>query len=133
MMEKNSAQPNPAALPALVLAYLGDAVYELYVRRYLVSGGWTRVDVLHQEAVKFVNAEAQARVLCTLLGSLSEDEAAIVRRGRNAKSGSIPKNIAVSDYRQGTAFESLIGYLYLAGRTDRIDEIFETARSIVNP
>ncbi len=130
-MREHSSQQNPASLPALVLAYLGDAVYELYVRRYLISCGYTRVDELHKQAVKLVNAETQALVLHALTGTLSEDEAAVVRRGRNAKSGSAPKNISMADYRHGTAFESLIGYLYLSGRTDRLDEIFKIARGVV--
>lgn len=130
-MKGTASRENPAALPALVLAYLGDAVYELYVRKFLVSRGLIKVDALHKTAVKFVNAGTQAEVLHALLGSLSEDEAAVVRRGRNAKSGSAPKNISITDYRHGTAFESLIGYLYLLEREDRIEEIFDIACRIV--
>lgn len=122
---------NPAAVPALVLAYLGDAVYELQVRRYLVSRGYSKVDKLHKLAVAFVNASTQAQVLHALFGTLSEAEEGVVRRGRNAKSGSAPKNISMTDYRHGTAFESLIGYLYLSGREDRIQEIFEIACKLV--
>ena len=130
-MKKVTGRQNPADTPALVLAYLGDAVYELFVRRYLVSCGYSKVDMLHTLAVKFVNAATQAKVLHTLKEGLNEDEAAIVRRGRNAKSGSAPKNTSMTDYRYGTAFESLIGYLYLSDREDRINEIFEVACAIV--
>jgi len=130
-MKKDLGLNNPGSLPALVLAYIGDAVYELYVRKYLVASGFAKVDVLHKQAVKFVNAATQARILHALAEKLSEDEAAVVRRGRNAKSGSAPKNISMINYRHGTAFESLIGYLYLAGREDRIEEIFEIGRSII--
>lgn len=129
-MEKLT-EGNPAMLPAPVLAYLGDAVYELCVRRYLVSQGITKGDSLHKTAVKFVNASTQARVLHSLDDSLSENEKAVVRRGRNAKSGSVPKNTSVSDYRHGTAFECLIGYLHLSGRDDRIEEIFKIACDMV--
>ncbi len=130
-MKNIPGQVNPAGIPALVLAYLGDAVYELYVRRYLVSCGYTKVDSLHKKAVAFVNAATQARVLHAISDDLSEEEAAVVRRGRNAKSGSVPKNMSVSDYRHGTAFETLIGYLFFCGREDRINEIFGTACEIV--
>lgn len=130
-MKDIMGQQNAAATPALVLAYLGDAVYELQVRKYLVSCGYTKVDVLHKLAVKFVNAATQAQVLHTIVDTLSEDEAAVVRRGRNAKSGSTPKNISITDYRHGTALESLIGYLYLCGREHRIEDIFKSARRLV--
>ena len=130
-MDKVLAQQNPATMPALVLAYLGDAVYELYVRKYLVSCGVTKVDALHKQAVKFVNAATQAQIVHALNGSLSEEEEAVVRRGRNAKSGSSPKNMSMTDYRHGTALESLIGYLHLSGQESRISQIFEIARQIV--
>jgi len=130
-MNNAAGKPDPAGMPALVLAYLGDAVFELHVRKYLVACGYTKVDSLHRHAVKFVNAATQARVLHAISGDLSEDEAAVVRRGRNAKSA-VPKNTSMADYRHGTAFESLIGYLYISGREDRIGEIFETACRIVS-
>lgn len=130
-MSKSPELQHAAHLPPLVLAYLGDAVYELYVRRYLISCGYTKVDKLHKQAVKFVNAETQARLLHAISAGLSEEEAAVVRRGRNAKSGSTPKNISISDYRHGTALESLIGFLFLSGEEDRITEIMETAIRIV--
>jgi len=122
----------PAHLPALVLAYLGDAVYELSIRSHLVAQGYSKVDFLHKQAIKYVNAETQAKVLHAIAGDLSDEEAAIVRRGRNAKSGSAPKNISITDYRHGTALESLIGYLYLSGREDRISEIIDIAIGIVS-
>ncbi|MDT3699885.1 MAG: ribonuclease III domain-containing protein [Thermincola sp.] len=130
-MDEYPGRSDPAAAPALVLAYLGDAVYELEVRKYLISCGYTKVDKLHKLAVSFVNASTQARILHAISGSLCEAEEGVIRRGRNAKSGSVPKNISMSDYRHGTAFESLIGYLYLSGQQDRIEEIFEIARKLV--
>lgn len=128
---EDKIQGNPALMPALVLAYLGDAVYELHVRRYLISRGITKVDSLHKKAVKFVNASTQARILHTISQTLSESEMAVVKRGRNAKSGSVPKNTSITDYRHGTAFECLIGYLFLSGREERIAEIFKIALDIV--
>ncbi|HBC95011.1 MAG TPA: ribonuclease III, partial [Pelotomaculum sp.] len=105
----------PGELPALALAYIGDAVYELAVRYHLVNSGIARVNRLHDEAVKFVQAKAQARLLRELEGLLTEEETAVIRRGRNAKSPHTPRSTGVIDYRQSTAFECLIGYLYLKG------------------
>lgn len=113
----------PGDLPALVLAYVGDAVYELAVRSSLVNAGLVRVNRLHGEAVKYVNAGAQARLLRLLEGILTEEEAEVVRRGRNARSPHAPRGAGVVEYRHSTALECLIGYLYLKGDTDRLAEI----------
>lgn len=117
----------PGELPALALAYIGDAVYELAVRSHLVNIGIARVNRLHDEAVKFVQAKAQARLLRELEGILTEEETAVIRRGRNAKSPHTPRSAGVIDYRQSTAFECLIGYLYLKGDKDRLEEILALA------
>jgi len=117
----------PGELPALVLAYVGDAVYELLIREHLVSTGLVRVDRLHSEAIKYVHAAAQARTLRALEGTLSEEEMAVVRRGRNAKSPHTPRSSGVIEYRHSTALESLVGYLYLKGDTDRLNHILATA------
>ncbi|HEX6922669.1 MAG TPA: Mini-ribonuclease 3 [Bacillales bacterium] len=110
---------------ALALAYVGDAVLELYVRKHLISLGLTKPNDLHKRAVDYVSAEGQANVLHRLIeaGELDDEEAAVVRRGRNAKSGSVPKNVEVQTYRHGTAFEALIGYHHLNGNEKRIKEI----------
>lgn len=118
-------------IPSLNLAYLGDSVYELMVRRHLVAKGVGKVKELHKETVKFVNAKSQAKVLHNLESGLSEEEKAVVRRGRNAKSGTSPKNTDIIDYRHSTAFEALIGYLYLLGKEERIKEIFGLAIKLV--
>lgn len=128
-MEKTFAPPGQ--MPALVLAYIGDAAYELYVRGYLISKGKTKVKELHGQAVKFVNATTQANILHSLEGMLTPEEESVVRRGRNAKSGTAPKNIDMIDYRFGTAFEALFGYLYLQGNKARMEEIFKIAIRIV--
>ncbi|TEB08315.1 Mini-ribonuclease 3 [Pelotomaculum schinkii] len=117
----------PGELPALALAYIGDAVYELAVRSHLVESGISRVKRLHDEAVKYVHAKAQARLLRELEGILTEEETAVIRRGRNAKSPHTPRSAGVIDYRQSTAFECLIGYLYLKGDKDRLEEILALA------
>ncbi|KAB2329672.1 Mini-ribonuclease 3 [Bacillus mesophilum] len=116
-------------LNSLALAYMGDAVYEIYVRRHLLQSGKVRPHQLHKEGTRYVSAKAQAHVIHGFLneGLLSEEEEAVVRRGRNAKSGTIPKNTDVQTYRYSTAFEALIGYLYLADREQRLEELIQAA------
>ncbi len=121
----------PSDLPALVLAYIGDAVYELAVREHLVKNGLARVNKLHGESVKYVNAGAQSKALHALEGKLSEDEAAVMRRGRNAKSTHVPRGAGVIEYRHSTALESLIGYIYLKGDTNRLAEIMAAALAAI--
>ncbi|WP_210367517.1 Mini-ribonuclease 3 [Bacillus sp. REN3] len=112
-------------LNSLALAYMGDAVYEQYVRHHLLQSGKVRPNQLHKEATKYVSAKSQARFLHQLLemDRLTEEEIAVVKRGRNAKSGTVPKNTDVQTYRYSTAFEALIGYLYLAGNVERVEEL----------
>lgn len=117
----------PEQMSPLVLAYIGDVVYELYVRTYLLGDGRVKVNLLHNGAVGFVKAKTQARILHTLKGKLTEVEEGIVRRGRNAKSLHIPKNADFMDYKYATAFECLLGYLYLMQEHERIQEIFRFA------
>lgn len=112
-------------LNPIVLAYVGDAVYEVFIRNVIVSRGIWQPKRLHKESVSFVKAQAQAELLEAVKEDFSEEESDIVRRGRNAKSGTIPKNAGMMDYKNATGFESLIGYLYLLGRYGRLKEIFE--------
>jgi ribonuclease-3 family protein len=109
----------------LVLAYVGDSVYDTFIRTMLVSNGSIQVNKLHKKSIKFVSAKAQAEITEQLYNILSEDEQDIVRRGRNTKSNSVPKNADMNDYRYATGFEALIGYLYLIGNTQRLMELFE--------
>jgi ribonuclease III family protein len=109
----------------LLLAYLGDAVYELYVRYHLLTKGIVRPQDLQKEATKYVAAVAQAKVYRQIEVTLAEAEIDIVRRGRNAKSGSVPKNTKVSDYRYSTGVEALIGYLYLSGDQPRLTQLMQ--------
>jgi ribonuclease-3 family protein len=117
------SQIDPEDLPPLVLAYLGDAVYELYVRCGLVTRGFIRVNQLHQEAISLVRATCQAQYLHMIEDVLTDEEKRVMKRGRNAKSGHIPRNVGVVDYRWSTGFESLIGYLYLQQRFERLNDI----------
>ncbi|EHQ87444.1 Mini-ribonuclease 3 [Desulfosporosinus youngiae] len=109
---------------ALTLAYLGDAVYELWVRTHLLELGHEKVKELHKQAVSYVRASTQAQVLHALLPELDETEQQIVMRGRNTKGGH-PKNIDVVTYRHATGFESLVGYWQLSGQTDRMKWAFD--------
>lgn len=109
----------PDQMPPLALAYLGDAVFEVYVRQYLLSQPNLRPHHLHKRATRLVAAKAQAKLLIEWLPILDEDELDIVKRGRNAKSG-VPKSAGVLEYRHSTAFECLIGYLYYLQRFDRL-------------
>ncbi|WP_230203721.1 Mini-ribonuclease 3 [Bacillus massiliigorillae] len=104
---------------------MGDAVYEKYIRHHLLLKGAVKPNLLHREATRFVSAKAQNQFIHFLLdeGILSEEEQGVVRRGRNAKSGSVPKNTDVQTYRYSTAFEALIGYLYLSNCIERMEEI----------
>ncbi|WP_100405975.1 Mini-ribonuclease 3 [Bacillus solitudinis] len=112
-------------LNALALAYMGDAVLDTYVRYYLIAKGKVRPNRLHTEATKYVSAKAQADVLHFLSeeGFFSEEEEALIKRGRNAKSGTIPKNTDAATYSYSTAFEALLGFLYLQEKQGRLDEI----------
>ncbi|WP_243137321.1 Mini-ribonuclease 3 [Desulfofundulus thermobenzoicus] len=122
---------HPERLPALVLAYIGDAVYELAIRQYLVGRGLTRVNQLHKEAVKYVRADNQARVMHALQDRLSPAEEAVARRGRNAHGSHPPRGGDVLSYRYSTGLESLVGYLYLSGQWQRLEEIINLARQVV--
>ncbi|WP_191559305.1 Mini-ribonuclease 3 [Metabacillus idriensis] len=125
--------PNPKQVNSLALAYIGDAIYEVYVRHHLLSKGNVRPNQLHKLATKYVSAKAQATVLHELskMEFFSEEEMAIIRRGRNAKSGTVPKNTDVQTYRYSTAFEALIGYLHLEKNADRLAEIIQTSFELI--
>lgn len=111
-----------AMLSPLQLAYIGDGVYELLVRTYLINRG-DSVNQLHKKATKFVKAKAQTEYFHKIEDRLTDEEIRVVKRGRNTKSN-VPKNASVSDYKYATGFEALIGYLYLRGKDNRIIEIF---------
>lgn len=110
-------------LSPLQLAYVGDAVYELLVRTYILERG-SKVNELHRESTKFVKAKSQSDIIHGVSHILFEDEISYVKKGRNAKSHTSPKNANLSDYKYATGLECLFGYLYLNGKDNRIEEIF---------
>lgn len=124
---KNANMYSPAQL-----AYAGDAVYELLVRSYVINNHDTNVNKMHRLTVKFVKAQAQAYIIKILDNELTEDEKRIVKRGRNAKVTSSPKNAEMMEYKYATGFEALIGYLYLGNELDRLMELFNKTIEILN-
>lgn len=115
---------DPRQLSPLTLAFIGDAIYEIFVRERLVCKGSRPVSELHRLSVQDVCCEAQANAVKKIEPLLSEEEAAIFRRGKNAHPGHVPKNAEQSDYHAATGLEALFGYLYLCGRAERMRELF---------
>ena len=107
----------------LTLAYIGDGIYDLVIRSMIVAQGNTKASQLHNHTSHLVKAHSQSAMMEYLMPVLSEEEEAVYRRGRNAKSPTMAKNASMSDYRRATGFEALMGYLYLADRFDRILEL----------
>ena len=118
---------NPKNYGPLVLAYIGDTVYDLFVRTRIIARGNRHVTDMHKEAVGYVKAHAQALSAHALEKELTEEEMLIYKWGRNAKSNTSPKNADIIDYRTATGFETLIGYLYLKDETDRLTSLLELA------
>ncbi|NCB44450.1 MAG: ribonuclease III [Clostridia bacterium] len=107
------------------LAYIGDAVYEVYIRKHVLSKGSVHVDVLHQKSVEYVRADGQAAALKRIFDRLTPDEQALVKRARNHKSSSRPKSTDPVTYKWATAMEALVGYLYIENQSRRLDEIMD--------
>ena len=115
LKEADASQYSP-----LVLAYIGDAVYELIVRTMVINHGSIQVNKMHKKSASLVNAGTQAEMIRLILEELTEEETAVYKRGRNAKSVTTAKHATVVDYRTATGFEALCGYLYLTGRLKRL-------------
>lgn len=111
----------------ITLAYLGDAIYEVYIREKMIKEAPLKVEQLQKKAINYVSAKAQAKILSNLIDSnaLTEEELDIVKRGRNYKRSSHPKNTDIITYKLSTGFETLIGYLYLSEKKTRLREILE--------
>lgn len=132
-MEKGISMFDVKQLNSLALAYMGDAVYEQYIRHHLLLKGAVRPNQLHRLSTGYVSAKMQAKVAYVWLDKkcLSEEEEAVFMRGRNAKSGSVPKNTDVQTYRYSTAFEAVIGYHYLLGNEERLNQLLSAAVSVL--
>lgn len=113
------------SMSSLALAHVGDAVFELLIRTWACKNKALTSRNMHRTAVGFVNAHAQAEFSEKIIPALSEEELLVFKRGRNTKVNSIPKNAEISDYHAATGLETLMGYLYLKGRNDRIAGLFE--------
>lgn len=120
---------DPRQLSPLSLAFIGDAVFEVFVRERLVCMGSRPVSELHRLSVQDVCCGAQAEASKRILPILSEEEATVFRRGKNAHPGHVPKNADQADYHTATALEALFGYLYLCGRIERLRELFDIIQS----
>ncbi len=116
---------NPKLLSPLTLAFMGDVVYELLVREHVTKAGSMPPNKLHKKTVQMVKASFQARVYDLISDTLPEDEADILRRGRNSNGVHAPKNADVLEYRKATGVEALFGYLYLGGKLNRINDLFD--------
>ena len=127
MKKEDALQYSP-----LVWAYMGDAVYEMYIREYMINQGLCKNGLLHKKSIKFVSAKAQCAILKELEEMLTEEERDIVRRGRNANPHSPAKNADIVEYKYATGFEALIGFLHLTEQKERLDEILEMCVEFVN-
>ncbi|MBE7056104.1 MAG: Mini-ribonuclease 3 [Ruminococcaceae bacterium] len=120
------------SMQPLALAFIGDAVYEIYIRNYVMKKGFRTINSMHVEAIKYVKAASQSKAVKILLNELEPEEANVVRRGRNANPHTVPKNADVGDYRYATGFESLCGYLYLMKKQERLEYLIGRVIGIIN-
>ena len=122
---------NLSTISPLVLAYLGDTVYESYIREYLINKNPNKkVNDLHKTAIKYVKAKAQAKVILEIEETLTEEEHRVYKRGRNQKSHTTPKNADIIDYKNATGFEALVGYLNIKKDYERLNYIIKKAIEI---
>ncbi|CEH28392.1 ribonuclease III [Aneurinibacillus migulanus] len=126
-MKRDKLIRDPRQLNALALAYMGDAVLEIRVRQHLIAAGEVKPNLLQRAAVSYVSARAQASIVGGIWDRLTEEEQAVLKRGRNAKSATMPKNAQVAEYRLSTGFEALLGFLYLTEQEERLEEILTHA------
>ncbi len=125
LIDRKREEADVNTMSPLVWAYIGDSVFELYIRMYLVNNSKSKPHKLHIESIKYVKAEAQAKILKRIENTLTEKELEIIKRGRNAENHHLPKNATVQDYMYSTGFEALIGYLYLTKKDERLSEILK--------
>lgn len=118
---------SPRQFSPLVLAYIGDSIFDLVVKTKIVTAGNTQVNKMNRAASSIVKAESQSKMIGYLEDKLTEEEGSVYKRGRNAKSYTSAKNASISDYRRATGFEALMGYLYLSGQYERMCELIKDA------
>lgn len=118
-------------MSALALAFVGDSVFDLFIRGRLATRKKESAHQLHMKATRYVKAAAQSKIATTLQDNLDEEEKAVFRRGRNAKSSTMPKNANIMDYHRATGFEAVLGYLYLLGRNERLVELLKMAAEVI--
>lgn len=124
---KKEEIPEINTLSPLTLAFLGDSVYEMFIRTKILSGGNRPANELHKIAVGYVKAKAQSNAAHKIFDMLTEEELTIYKRGRNTNIHTVPKNADMADYRHATALETLIGYLYLKGENERLLQLLNVA------
>ena len=127
LIERTKSEAEINTMSPLSWAYVGDCVYELYIRMKLINNTKLKPHGLHLESIKYVKAKAQAEILKNLETKLTEKELEIVKRGRNAENHHLPKNATVQEYMYSTAFEALIGYLYLTKQDERLISLLDLA------
>lgn len=130
-IDRHYTREQAAAMNPLALAYLGDGIYSDMIRKYLLGCGHQNVNFMTKTAIHYVRASAQAQIIRELLPELTEAEQRIFKRGRNTAS-QVPKNANPSDYRYATGFETLIGYLFLCGETERMNALIVQSIAIIN-
>ncbi len=122
----------PREYSPLALAYIGDSVYDLYIRSRVMEKGNKKITDLHKKSVSYVNASAQAQVFIKIAENLTDEEKDILKWGRNANNHTPPKNANVIDYRMATGFETLIGFLYMSKEYERLNEVLKLSYDILN-
>ena len=124
--EINKINQDPAAMPPASLAFLGDSVFEMYIRSVVLERHKGNIGILNKYSKSYSNARSQAHMADIMQDGLTEEEMTIYKRGRNHKSLSVPKSCSVSEYRRATGLEALMGYLYLQGKHERIKELINS-------
>ena len=133
-IEKNffDFEIDPRQISPLSLAYIGDAVYEVYIRSYIMKDMNMPVSKLHKAATRFVSATSQAQIVKSISDTFTDEETSVYKRGRNAHSYTSAKNADIVDYRMATGLEALIGYLYIKKETQRLEEIISLSINVIN-
>lgn len=132
VMNNKISEEELVRISPLTLAYLGDTVYESYIREYLIKKNvFMKINDLHKKAIKYVSASAQSKAIKEIEPFLTEEERTVFKRGRNHKKNTGAKNASVTEYRHSTGFEALIGYLYLKSNINRLEEIVRKSIKII--